>query len=48
VQALTNQLDGVKAKFDQAQTGVNQLQTQIDSINAAKTQIKTGIDSAED
>lgn len=48
VQDLTNQLDGVKAKFDQAQSGVSQLQTQIDSINAAKTQIKSGIDAAED
>ncbi len=41
-------IDSTKLQLSQAQAQISQLQTQIDSINATKTQIKSGIDSAED
>jgi RND family efflux transporter MFP subunit len=41
-------IDSTKLQLSQAQAQIGQIQTQIDSINATKTQIKSGIDSAED
>lgn len=46
--ALQNQLAGSKAAVDQARAGLSQIQTQIDSVNATKAQLKSGIDAAED
>lgn len=43
-----NAIDSTKLKMTEAQAQISQLQTQIDSINATKTQIKSGIESAED
>lgn len=45
---LQNQLAGVKAKYDTAQAAVSQLDGQIAANESAKTQLKSGIDTAED
>ncbi len=48
IAAQNGAIDSTKLQLSQAQAQIGQIQTQIDSINATKTQIKSGIDSAED
>lgn len=47
IASLQAELAGYKAAVDQARASVDQLQSQLDSIDATKTQLKSGIDQAE-
>lgn len=48
IENKSNEIDSVKLDIVNAQAQVDMIQTQIDGIDASKTQLKSGIDTAED